>query len=205
MAVTAKTETATKRPGGRSARVRSAVLKATIEELAEVGLAELCFESVARRAGVNKTTLYRRWGDREKLILDAMLETGNERVPLPDTGSLAEDLRVFGEEVVATLRTPEVDALVRAAASVADPHAQIADVSRCYWAARMKTETQIVDRAIERGEVPADTDARLALECFLAPIYFRVFVTRERVDALFLQRLAHFTATRLGAKLHPQR
>lgn len=200
MATTTKTETAIRRPGGRSARVRSAVLSATIEELAAVGPSEFCFERVARRAGVNKTTLYRRWGDREKLILDAMVETGCERVPVPNTGSLCEDLRVLGKEVVASLRTPEVDALVRAAASVADPHAEIADVSRRFWAARMKSQTQIVDRAIERGEVPADTDARLALECFLAPIYFRVLVTRERVDARFLQRLAHLTATSLGAQ-----
>lgn len=201
----ANAKTPAKRPGGRSARVRSAVLKATIEELAEVGLGEFSFESVARRAAVNKTTLYRRWGDRENLILDAMLETGNERVALPDTGSLVEDLRVFGTEVAASLRRPEVDALVRAAASVSDPHARVADVSRRFWTERMKIDTQIVHRAIERGEVPADADPRLALESFLAAIYFRALVTRMRVDARFLQRLAHFTATSLGAQPRPQR
>ena len=72
-----------RRPGGRSARVRAAVLEATLDQLAESGYDGLSFEAVAVRAGVHKTTLYRRWSDRTALVLDAMLELSSQTVPVP--------------------------------------------------------------------------------------------------------------------------
>jgi AcrR family transcriptional regulator len=74
-----------KRPGGRSERVRSAVVMAALEELARGGYSSFSCESVAERAGVNKTTVYRRWGTRENLMLDAMVEGARVSVPILDT------------------------------------------------------------------------------------------------------------------------
>ena len=79
--------TRARRPGGRSARVRADVIAATLAELGERGYAALSLDSVARRAGVHKTTLYRRWGTREELVLEAMLERAGEHISVPDTGS----------------------------------------------------------------------------------------------------------------------
>src|SRR6266511_5046821 len=84
--------TPARRPGGRSARVRSDAIAATLAELAERGYAALSLESIARRAGVHKTTLYRRWGTREELVLEAMLARAGEHISVPDTGSLRGDL-----------------------------------------------------------------------------------------------------------------
>ena len=91
-----------RRPGGRSARVRAAALEATLAELAESGYPELTLARVASRAGVNKTTLYRRWGTREALVLDAMLELAGEGVKIPDTGSLHGDLLAIARGSAAT-------------------------------------------------------------------------------------------------------
>ena len=86
-----------RRPGGRSARVRAAVLRATLDELAAVGYGNLSFESVAHRAGVHKTTLYRHWPGREALVREALLARSEVTVPIPDTGSLGADLIAFAE------------------------------------------------------------------------------------------------------------
>src|SRR5687768_13717083 len=67
-----------RRPGGRAARVRAAAIAATLAELAESGYTALSLERVAQRAGVHKTTLYRRWGSREELVLEAMLERAGQ-------------------------------------------------------------------------------------------------------------------------------
>jgi AcrR family transcriptional regulator len=182
------------RPGGRSARVRAAVIEALLGELAEHGLAGTTMEGVARRAGVNKTTLYRRWGSKEDLVLDALLEIGERRVPIPDTGSLRDDLLTVAREIVASVSTPEADAVVRAAAADPGPDSKLVASVRQFWAVRFGLLGTMVERAIERGELPADTDPKLLIEGLLGGIYLRVLVTREPLDDAVLVRLADWLA-----------
>src|SRR5580658_6994043 len=82
------------RTGGRSARIVADVLRATAEELARVGYTALRMEDVARAAGVNKTTVYRRWPTKVQLVTETMRREHEQRVVAPDTGSVREDLRV---------------------------------------------------------------------------------------------------------------
>jgi AcrR family transcriptional regulator len=172
-----------RRPGGRSARVRAAVLAATVEELAEVGYAKLGLEAVAARAGVNKTTLYRRWGTREALILDAMLERARERVPVRDTGSLRGDLIALARAVVADMRSPVAQALIRTVAGLGASDPAIAEMARSFWEERLRLDGAIVERAIERGEVPEGTDPGGVVEALLGPLYMRLLVTGRPLDA----------------------
>jgi AcrR family transcriptional regulator len=183
-----------KRPGGRSARVRSAVLRATLEELAAVGYASFSLESVAARAGVNKTTVYRRWGNREQLILDAMLERGSERVPIPDTGSLRQDLLELATAIADSITAPEVEATARAAASIGDPDSLLVDAARRFWETRLKMAREIVERAIARGELSPGTDPAAMIEALIGPIYFRLLMTREPLDKPFVEKLVDVVA-----------
>src|SRR5688572_31365663 len=80
------------RPGGRSARVRAAVLAATLELLAERGYEGAELPEIARRAGVHPTTVYRRWDTKAKLVGEALLEQAATLSPTPDTGALRTDL-----------------------------------------------------------------------------------------------------------------
>jgi AcrR family transcriptional regulator len=182
------------RPGGRTARVRSAVLTAVVEELAAVGYASFSVEGVAERAGVHKTTVYRRWRNRENLLLEAMLELGREQVPLPDTGSLRSDLLAYGKAIVAGVQTPEVEAGVRAIASIGDPDSPLTKASHSFWDARLDLAGQIVDRAIARKEIQPGVDARVVVEAIIAPIYFRLLLSGGKLDRRFLERLADFAA-----------
>jgi AcrR family transcriptional regulator len=181
--------TVQRRPGGRTARVRAAVLKAALQELAAGGYASFGFEGVARRAGVHKTTLYRRWGSRENLLLEALLELGRERVPIPDTGSLRSDLIEYASEVVASATTPEVEAVVRAVASIGDKDPRLGEAGRRYWRARIELAGEMVDRAAARREIPPGTDPGLIVESVLGPIYFRLLLSREPLDAGFIEAL----------------
>jgi AcrR family transcriptional regulator len=189
------------RPGGRSARVRGAVMEALLTELVEKGLGAVTIEGIARRAGVNKTTLYRRWGSKEKLVLEAMLERGEQLVPIPDTGRLRDDLLTVAREIAASLATPESEAIVRAGAS--EPSASaIAAAARSFWEVRFRLLAQMVERATARGEVPADTDPKPTVEGLLAGIYLRLLVTREPLDDEFLTGLAERLAA--CARANPQ-
>jgi AcrR family transcriptional regulator len=179
--------------------VRSSVLTAALEELAAVGFAAFSVDGVAARAGVHKTTVYRRWRTRENLLLEAMLERGREHVPIPDTGSLRSDLLAYGRAIVASLRTPESEAAVRAVASIGDRGSAIAKASRAFWSARFELTGEIVARAVARNEIPAGVDPQIVVEAVVAPIYFRLLLNADELDPRFLARVADFAAAAAGA------
>jgi AcrR family transcriptional regulator len=166
--------------------VRAAALAATLEELAEGGYASLSLERVARRAGVHKTTLYRRWGTREELVLEAMLERAAEHISVPDTGSLREDLLELARTAAANASSPEVAAMARAVVAGAPFDSRMAAANRRFWAERLALDAVIVERAIARGEVPAGTDAQRVIEAVLGPIHLRLLLTGAPVDHEFL-------------------
>ncbi|MCO5972601.1 TetR/AcrR family transcriptional regulator [Actinoallomurus soli] len=189
------------RPGGRSARVRAAVRAATLSELAEKGYAALTVEGVAARSGVHKTTVYRRWGGVEGLIADALEMAAEEPWPIPDTGSVEEDLRALTRLVVTGFTDPDEGPVSTAfvAAALQDPAAAAA--LHGFFASRHDQAARIVTRAVARGELPADTDPAEVVRAAVAPVYYRLFVSREPVDAGVADRAAGaaLAAARAGA------
>ena len=169
----------TVRPGGRTARTRAAVMAAVIEELSEHGYAGARLERVAARAGVAKTTIYRRWGNLDGLLADLMAERAAQEIPVPDEGDLGSDLRVLARQAVASVRDPAVRAALASivAAAVQSPAAR--EVLTRFLAGRAATMTVIVDRAMERGEVPAGTDGADIIRTVTALIYYRLFIAGE--------------------------
>ena len=169
------------RPGGRSARVRESVLDSALEILAARGADALTIGAVAAESGVHETTIYRRWGSREHVIVDALLSSSEEWLPIPDTGSLRDDLNAFATSLVSYLNSPLGSALVRALASSGSVPAADAARDR-FWEGRYALASQMITRAIERGELPPTTDSLLALEALIGPLHFRVLLTNEAVD-----------------------
>lgn len=176
------------RPGGRTARTREAVLAATLDVLRSDGYAGFTFEGVAERAGVHRTTIYRRWRTREALVADAMLSISEAEVPIPDTGDVRTDLVRFARSVRDTITSPLARAVV---AAVADPRAalELEAVAERFWSARFAANRRIVERALERGELPRGTDPRLVVEAVAGPVYFRAFVTGDTADDAYIERV----------------
>ena len=178
-----------RRPGGRSARVRVAAIAATLAELAETGYSALSLESVARRAGVHKTTLYRRWGTREDLVLEAMLDRAGEHISVPNTGSLRQDLIELAQTAAANAASPEVGAMARAVVAQMPHDSRLAAANRRFWDERLALDGMIVEQAIERGEVASDTQPRQVIESVLGPIHLRLLLTGEPISPDFLQAI----------------
>ncbi|WP_308311114.1 TetR/AcrR family transcriptional regulator [Streptomyces sp. GbtcB6] len=181
-----------RRPGGRSARVRSAVFTATLEVLAEAGAAGLTIAEVAKRAGVHETSIYRRWSTRERLAVEALSELSAELLPTPDTGTLEGDLVALGRSLAEYGQSPLGRALMRTFA-LSDDEEAIGAARAEFWQARFDECSLLVTRAITRGELPEGTDERRLLESFVAPIHFRILMTRQAIDQLFLEQLAETT------------
>jgi AcrR family transcriptional regulator len=194
----------TLRPGGRTARVRESVLAALHSELAETRYGELTVEQVAQRAGVAKTTVYRRWGSVEGLVLDLMRDLSGRRIPVPDTGDFATDLRALARGIVALYRDPANNALIASmvAAAVSIPEAR--QTLTEFFAGRTAQTAIIGERAIQRGELPADTDTVEVIRLMAAPFYYRMFITGEPVDDTVADRAAAAAASAAMAGLLPR-
>jgi AcrR family transcriptional regulator len=177
-----------RRPGGRSARVRAAAI-AALAELAETGYSALSLENVARRAGVHKTTLYRRWGTCEDLVLEAMLDRAGEHISVPNTGSLRKDLFELVQTAAANAASPEVAAMARAVVAQMPHDSRLAAANRRFWDERLALDGMIVEQAIERGEVASDTQPRQVIESVLGPIHLRLLLTGEPISPDFLQAI----------------
>ncbi|MFI7618166.1 TetR/AcrR family transcriptional regulator [Nonomuraea terrae] len=185
-------DTATARPGGRTARVGEAVIDATIAELSEVGYAALRVDAVARRAGVNKTTIYRRWGDKVGLVSTALIERRGQLVPPADTGSLRGDLVELLKEIRLGLKVPWVAALLREAGPRTAASTDLYELLDMFWPARFKVSGVIFERAVERGELPAGADPGFLLEMISGPLYFHWLMLGHPLDDAFLERVAGF-------------
>jgi AcrR family transcriptional regulator len=189
------------RPGGRSARVRQSVLDAALVVLGSEGADALTIAEVAARAGVHETSIYRRWGSRENVIIDALLSASQEFLPIPDTGSLRADLIEFATSLGAYLNGTLGNALASALAARSTDPSMDATRQR-FWEARYALASPMITRAIERGEVPAATDPVLALEALVAPLHFRVLLTAEPTDEEFTTRLVDMLLDGLGSQPH---
>ncbi|MCO1659954.1 TetR/AcrR family transcriptional regulator [Pseudonocardia humida] len=173
------------RPGGRSARITRAVHAATVHALTEHGLDGLSIEAVAARAEVNKTTIYRRWGTREALVADALTANTGRQVTVPDTGSSREDLVVFARQVRDAILAPTSRALM-SALSAGRHHRELAEIGRRYWADRLAAVRPLIERAVQRGELPADADPDVVVTRIVGPIWFAVSGPGLAVDDDFV-------------------
>jgi AcrR family transcriptional regulator len=168
-----------RRLGGRSARVHDAVLKSAFELLIEKGREHFTVSGVAARAGVHETSIYRRWGTPNSLLVDSCLRYFEDAIPIPDTGTLRSDLIALGESGTRMLRSPQGQAIL-ALTLVREENAL--RVKREYWQRRFERLRPIFDRAIARGEFPPDADPIVLLQILIAPRYFRLLVSMETLD-----------------------
>lgn len=122
-------------------------------------------DAVARRAKVNKTTIYRRWPKKESLVLAALTEQGSEIFHIPESGSLEEDLVLVATRVRDFIRTPQGRAL----------YFTLVQDGRGSGSVGLPTENRrqvraIVDRAIARGELSPDPDADFFVTILLGAV-----------------------------------
>ena len=139
----------------------AAVLDATLEELGRVGFAALSVEEIARLAGVNKTTVYRRWPTKPALV-QAAFERFGGAVPVVDTGSLRGDLRLVLHTKLKLVRTPRGRSLVRALHGEALTPG-VLEISRRLRVREVELYAAIFARARARGELRREVDDELLM------------------------------------------
>ncbi|MEO5820557.1 MAG: TetR/AcrR family transcriptional regulator [Vicinamibacteraceae bacterium] len=193
------------RVGGRSARVVTRVLETTLEVLGREGFAGLRIEDVASCAGVNKTTIYRRWPTRAELVVAALTTLATLAAPpsAVESGELEPDLLALfmsattlraspaGRGVVSALIAeggdPEVD---RVCAELREMHRQPARV--------------LLEHARARGELPRRADIGLLLDVLTGAVYGRLRECPEPLDRDWVRRVIRLVLSGVGAPSRPR-
>lgn len=175
---------------GRPRRVQAdeVILTATVDLLADAGVARFSMDLLAQRAGVGKATIYRRWPSKEALMLDAM-RTVVTPVPAPDTGAVRSDLRAYVGELVDRFgggRASDVlPHLIEASCHDDELRRSLED----YLRLRQTSVRTILTRGVDRGELPAGSDVDLLVDLVLGPFFYRRLLTGATLDQAFADRL----------------
>ena len=173
----------------RDPRLDIAITEAAITVLRERGWAGFSMEEVASRAGVSKTTVYRRYPSKIALAFDAWVGDRDVRFPGTDTGSIWGDLTAY---VLGSIRMSDNavwKAILPALLDEARTDPTVRDTLASVWAWRIEVLTGILDRGKARGEIPPETDVQHVREVLDGPMLLRIVVTGEPTDLVFADRL----------------
>ncbi len=176
-----------RRTGGRSARVVAAIHDAVNDIVAQGNPRQVTVAEIAERAGVNPTSIYRRWGTLEALVLDVEAARLQVNAPIPDTGTLRGDLQAFAAGAAKDVTRPGGLAFLHAVLGVSEESEPQRSAPLRERGAQIQA---MLDRARDRGEPALDqTDV---YDCILAPIYLRTLfgiggLTKSRL-AVFVER-----------------
>lgn len=182
---------ATARRGGRprSSETEQAILQATRELLVEAGVHGLTIEKVAARAGVAKTTIYRRWRDKDELALAVVLDMVEQVVQLPELGDTRAELLAFVNAAVEVLGSTLMGRVMQGLVSdlATDPELARAFRDRVVSVRDAEVE-RLVERGIARGDLRPGTDPETAHELLIGPVYYRLLLTGQPLNGAFARR-----------------
>ena len=180
--------------------ITTALRKALVEELAAVGYGRLSIEAVARRAGVGKTAVYRRWDSKLEMVLEIVTDVAEQSLPLPDTGSLRGDVEVLLRIVARALSHPLASQIIPDLLAEAARNPQLGEtLSQALLRNQRTVVTALIGRAVVRGELPTSVDPDAAVDLVLGPVYWRMAIARTPRPKEYLTHLAAATAAALGA------
>ncbi|MEH2411216.1 TetR/AcrR family transcriptional regulator [Nostoc sp.] len=185
----------------RSIHADQAILQATLDLLAEVGYESMSIEAIASRAGVGKTTIYRRYTSKEELVADA-IESLRDDLAIPDTGSFWGDMDILINNAAKKIDSPLGRQTLALIISTASSNPQFAEV---YWTKytklRREAFSKILERAKSRGEIHKDADVDLIIDLVSGSLYYALIFkpTTEPVEA-YMRRTMNLLMKGVGSR-----
>jgi AcrR family transcriptional regulator len=148
----------------------------------------MSMDDVAERAKVSKATIYRRWTSKEALVLDA-LQSAISVLDETDTGTLRGDLTAYLGQLVERVRNGRLRDVLPHLIEVACHDEALRSSLDQYVDSRRVPMLRILDRAAERGELPAGIDVEVLVDALIAPFFYRRLLRNKVVDANFVDQL----------------
>jgi len=165
----------------RIERSRRVILEAVLEELGTAGYGALTIESVAARAGVGKSTIYRHWSGKLALVEDAF-RTMKAQVLVPEQGTIRERITEFLERIAALVEESTYSACMPALIDAAERDPQVREFHCSFSTERLAVLVDVLRQAVADGELPADTNPEMLADALIGPIVMRRLMFYEPFD-----------------------
>lgn len=176
----------------RDIATEKAILAASYDLLLENGFGTITVEKIAERAKVSKATIYKWWPNKAAVVMDGFLSAAMARLPVPDTGSVIDDI-VIQVSNLASFLTSREGKVINELIAEGQFDVKLAGEYRArYFNPRRLDSRRILERGVQRGELKKDLDIELCIDLFYGPLFYRLLVTGEKIDEVFIKTLIQY-------------
>lgn len=182
-----------KRGRPRNVETQKSILAASYDLLLENGFGAVTVEKIAERAGVSKATIYKWWPNKAAVVMDGYLSAAAARLPVPDTGSVWNDIRIHATNLARFLTSREGN-IIKELIGEGQFDAGLAEAYRTrYFQPRRLEARQLMERGIQRGEWSENLDIELSIDLIYGPIFYRLLVIGEGLDEAYVEQLIRYS------------
>ena len=184
----------------RDIATEKAILAASYDLLLENGFGTITVEKIAERAKVSKATIYKWWPNKAAVVMDGFLSAAMARLPVPDTGSVIDDI-VIQVSNLASFLTSREGKVINELIAEGQFDVKLAEEYRArYFNPRRLDSRRILERGVQRGELKKDLDIELCIDLIYGPLFYRLLVTGEKIDEVFIKTLIHYALEGIQVK-----
>jgi len=188
--------------GSRSQRARQAVLDATADLVADVGVERTTIDEIASRSGVAKTTIYRHFNSKQALVVEAVHACTHIPV-VTDTGSLRDDLISCFSGTTKASYDGRLGDMMLSLMDAAQSDPELGRLVRAQTDQRRRFATEVIERAVSRGDLPADVDVDLLVTLVAGPLIYTKLVRRQRVTDELVAAVVDSVLSRFEVNAQP--
>ncbi|MEV6426747.1 TetR/AcrR family transcriptional regulator [Nocardia sp. NPDC051463] len=193
------TRTRTHTGSRRNEAAREAILTAAAELLSEHGSSGVTVDRIAAHAGVGRQTIYRWWPSKDAVLLDALVHSAQQAVPIPDTGALGNDLDVFLRETFTAAGVERNRQALIAAVIAAQDDSDLQQSLHEFLARRRAVLAEVIERGKTRGDIPSHAAVEAAVEQAFGVLWYRILFQPHALHAAAASELAAALTTQLRA------
>lgn len=178
-----------KRGRPRNMETQSSILSASYELLLESGFGAVTVEKIAERAQVSKATIYKWWPNKAAVVMDGFLSAAAARLPVPDTGSVFQDILEHATNMALFMISREGSILLEIIGE-GQVDSALAEAFRVRYVQPRRLEVRnIMNRGFQRGELENNLDIALCTDLIYGPIFYRLLVTGDPIDKNYVEQL----------------
>ncbi len=189
-----------KRGRPRNAETEKSILAASYDLLLENGFGAVTVEKIAERAKVSKATIYKWWPNKAAVVMDSFLSAAMSRLPVPDTGSVINDIIIQVTNLARFLISRE-GRVINELIAEGQFDVKLAEEYRArYFNPRRLESRRILERGVNRGELRKDLDIELSIDLIYGPLFYRLLVTGDKLDESFIEVLIKYAFEGINAE-----
>ncbi|MEO0477268.1 MAG: TetR/AcrR family transcriptional regulator [Planctomycetota bacterium] len=174
----------------RSETAHQAILDAAAALITESGYLGVSMQHIAKRAGVGKQTVYRWWPSKAALYMELYVSLSEAHIQPVDTGSLENDLKKLWRQLCKMFRRTAAGPAFAGLIAEAQTSSEAAQEFReNFLNERREGMFSVIQRGIDRGELPADTDVALLTDMIAGPVFYRLLAEHAPLSESFVDRL----------------